>query len=155
MDPKENDLSDLIAGHLNPQGSHGQRDAFLKRFIDSLKLPEAFERTLASIQREHGTTHLTHVTRFVDVVLEFPDYAIAIENKPWAGAQASQLEGYRAHLDSRYGGRFCLIYLTADGRPPGSMSEEIVKDEMKAGRLALLSFQRHIPVLARRLHQDL
>lgn len=155
MDPKENDLSDLIAGHLNPQGSHGQRDAFLKRFIDSLKLPETFERTLASIQREHGTTHLTHVTRFVDVVLEFPDYAIAIENKPWAGAQASQLEGYRAHLDSRYGGRFCLIYLTADGRPPGSMSEEIVKDEMKAGRLALLSFQRHIPVLARRLHQDL
>lgn len=141
IDPNENDLSDLIAMLLDPRGNHGQGGAFLELFLERLKLPEVFDRTLVSINREHVTTHLTHARRFVDLVLEFRDYALAIENKPWAAEQVAQLEDYHAHLNVRYGGKFCLIYLTADGRPPHSMNGEMVEAELRSGRLVLWSFQ--------------
>ena len=58
--------------------------------------------------------------------------AIAIENKPWSKDENHQLRDYGRHLESKYDGRFNLVYLTPDGRTPAPNSIERKKrDELE------------------------
>jgi hypothetical protein len=52
----------------------------------------------------------------IDLLLESPGFAIAIENKINANEQSEQLERYKNYLQSRQGNSSVLIYLTLNGK---------------------------------------
>jgi hypothetical protein len=138
--PDENRLSDIIADLLDPRGTHGQGDAFLRLFGTELgvELPDELGR--ATVTREEPTTLLTNPLRRIDVVVDFGSSGLAIENKPWAGEQVDQIKDYIDQLRRRYGGRFVLVYLTGDGSPPPSVPPDALSRLEREGRFRLMPF---------------
>jgi len=91
IDPNENGLSDIIAELLNPNGSHGQGDIFLKGFLEII------------VEQKGYSTQNANLYRRIDITIEFDSgkSAIGIENKPWAGEQEDQIKDYKEHLSKK------------------------------------------------------
>lgn len=95
---REEDLSRAFAGLLNPRGEHGQREAFLRCFLDEIAAKEASSGGYPPAD-ENWNIHLeylTHENRRIDIVLNHPQSGrwLGIENKPWAGEQDRQAQHY-------------------------------------------------------------
>lgn len=144
--PDENRLSDILRDLLDPRGSHGQGQPFLRLFLGMLG-DQRIEQLLdanppVDVYREHRTWSIEEDRRRIDLVILIhgpPDFAIAIENKPWTGEQDKQMEAYAEHLDRAYGDRFSLLYLSGCGNPPETLGpwDQRLKD---AGRFHALPY---------------
>jgi len=115
----ENKVSSLLAFLLNPNGSHGQEDTFLKSFFEALEIDYPKEK-FVKITCEKVITN----NRRIDILIQFDRYALAIENKIWASDQNNQLLDYNAYLDKRYKGKYHLLYLNPYGSNPNVISME-------------------------------
>lgn len=110
--------SAFISELLNPKGSHGQNDTFLKLFIEIFCFKEKnIEAKSAKVRTEkHASAISEDRTRGgrVDIIItdKFQN-KIVIENKIYAGDQAYQLVRYNNDYPNSD-----LIYLTLDGREP-------------------------------------
>jgi len=128
LSPDENKLSDLIKILLEPEGIHGQGAKFLELFLNTLsqKIGRSFkyDPSKAKIEREKTTDK----NRRIDLFINLGRFVIAIENKPWAGEQESQLEDYFNWLQEEYGDNFVLIYLHGTGEEPTSIRREAVEN---------------------------
>ena len=115
--------SAFLAELLNPKGSHGKKDAYLRLFVEAMPLQDIDKSTLNTDDANVLTEKSTEEGR-LDIRIEFPSarYAIVIENKIYAGDQERQLERYRRHTEKAYRGGFTLLYLTLDGREPSEWS---------------------------------
>ncbi|MBC6612421.1 PD-(D/E)XK nuclease family protein [Hymenobacter sp. BT507] len=100
---------------LNPAGSHGLRDAFLKLFVEAIgftSFPTATARVVVEYDIGRVTADYSQGGR-IDIYLESAGQYLFIENKIYAHDQQNQLERYRAHRkDAR------LLYLTLEGAEP-------------------------------------
>lgn len=73
-----------MADLLDADGAHGQSDLFLREFLallrfDRERLPNRYAvRTQVPLLG-------SHVPGFLDILVDFGDFGIDIENKPWAG----------------------------------------------------------------------
>ena len=149
VDLDENRMSDVFAYLLNPDETHGQGELFLREFLSDVPLEWLSESgwSRVSIGREVITSRIENWNRRIDIEIAFQIadswVAIAIENKPWAGDQDQQLSDYARHLESMYGGRFKLIYLTPNGETPSEYSIKREKREEleNAGKLANASIR--------------
>ena len=149
IDLDENRMSDVFAYLLNPDETHGQGELFLREFLSDVPLEWLSESgwSRVSIGREVITSRIENWNRRIDIEIAFQIadswVAIAIENKPWAGDQDQQLSDYARHLESMYGGRFKLIYLTPNGETPSEYSIKREKREEleNAGKLANASIR--------------
>ncbi|MGI4823634.1 MAG: PD-(D/E)XK nuclease family protein [Janthinobacterium lividum] len=100
---------------LNPAGSHGLRDTFLKLFLRLINFPN-FDASRARLVVEH---HIGQINAEysqggrIDIYLEAAGQYIFIENKIYASDQQNQLGRYQAHRPSAR-----LLYLTLDGSEP-------------------------------------
>ena len=126
-------LSRIIADLLDPTGSHGQGELFLRAFLERL---EGFRETLrwpdldsrTSVRCEEKITG----ERRIDVVVEIKGpaeetHSMVLENKPYAHDQESQVKDY---LESRKKDDwYLLIYLSPRGSGPSE--ESIPKGELK------------------------
>ena len=128
----EDRMSDVFAYLLDPNETHGQRELFLGKFLEDATVNwlSGSSWSLTSIGREVPTTRIEKWNRKINIEIVFQiddgPAAIAIENKPWADDRDQQLSDYARHLESMYKGRFKLIYLTPDGKPP---SEDSIRRE--------------------------
>ena len=148
--PNENRLSDIIACLLEANGSHGQGSKFLDGFLKYLfnekqhnRIAELSGKQL-QVKREDPTHYNENRSRRIDITVDFEDFGIGIENKPWAGEQEYQLRDYYNHLKKKYKGQgqqFCLIYLTPYGGEPESIKPE---DFVQKGELYCLSYSSDI-----------
>jgi len=123
--------SAFIAEMLNPEGSHGQGDLFLKLFFRGLRsagrrtlagLPSDMEDRQWSVAREMSFTG--PVAGRIDIAIEAtgtPGILLAIENKIKHQDEERQLERYWHYGQSRQLGT-CLFYLTLDGSEPSKES---------------------------------
>ena len=113
---------------LNPAGSHGLKDAFLKLFVEAMskkQSPETkkfsdFDTAAAHLVVEHDIGRITTDYQQggrIDIYLESSGEYIFIENKIYAGDQQNQLARYLAH---RRNAR--LLYLTLDGKEASEWS---------------------------------
>lgn len=147
--PDENKLSAILADLLDPQGSHGQGDLFLRRLFEKLGLRSVAKlATNATIKREAPTHKILKYRRRIDVLVEAGTGALlAIENKVDSPEQTDQVKDYLEHL------RQCaldqplqtaLIYLTPNGRLPKSLPPETVKELQDRGTLHCWSYQRKL-----------
>jgi hypothetical protein len=147
IDPDENKLSDVLADLLDPKGNHGQGDLFLRLLFKQLDLgPDAKLAKDATVRREVPTHGILKYLRRIDVLVE-TFMLLAIENKVDSIDQPEQVKDYLEHL------RHCtqvrrapsmLIYLTRDGRPPESISREVVDQEVAGKRLCYWSYGRDL-----------
>jgi hypothetical protein len=120
IQPDENRLSDIIRDLLNPTGPHGQGDTFLRQF--AAKLPDqSVPVRPCSVFRENITSRIESHLRRIDILVDFDEFGLAIENKPWAGDQKDQISDYVAHLERRFAGKFAIVYLTGDAGKPTSL----------------------------------
>ena len=115
----ENALSYIIANILDPKGEHEQGSVFIELFTDFLthKMGDKPNEYLKLIGESHKkakciTESTTNNQRRIDIVIDFGNFGIGIENKPWAFDQKNQLRDYSEDLKSRYGENFLLVYLT-------------------------------------------
>lgn len=103
IQPDELKLSRIIGWMLSPTASHGQGAIFLKGFLRELGLPWPEPVCEAAVVRLEVLTHrIARNARRIDVLVTSGEYALGIENKPWAGDQHAQLSDYLAHLKREY-----------------------------------------------------
>lgn len=131
----ENKLSEILAFFLNPKGSHGQGDVFLRAFIEEIvKKDEAEEKVapeakISDEKFEIGKNPIIKTekvipktNRRIDIYIELKNSIIAIENKIWAVDQKAQLYDYVNYLDEQIKYNFPLLYLTPYEKEPDGHS---------------------------------
>jgi len=136
--PDETRISGILALLLNPKGEHGQGDLFLEEFVNTLKgfllNPTPLE-DLTDFSAAKVSTEVSTYYGRLDILVEFPNrFAIAIENKPWAGEQFQQLERYAEYLEKTYGGRYLLLFLSGSKRKAVSLSGDLKQKLQREGK---------------------
>ena len=135
---RETDLSRIFADLLNPSGSHGQGDSFLRLFVAELtrqgnEWSNKLGGVLPNVSLEKCKAHLEFPTeegRRIDIVLKIPYeekddvFWIGIENKPWAGYQDGQIADYLKALLQKPPGNALILCFSGDGCKP---SEDALK----------------------------
>lgn len=97
---------------LDPQGTHGCGDRFLKLFFETLDdCPSDLNAASFQVWKEASTPNGQ-----IDLLLESPHFGIAIENKIYAHEQPHQLARYATYLENQFPQNWLLFYLTLDGR---------------------------------------
>ncbi len=153
---REEDLSRVFGGLLDPGGTHGQGDTFLRLFLDEVREVldgEVKERFPAGNLR-NSRVYLEHRTdegRSIDIVVRVPSGAwIGIENKPWAGEQPNQVSDYWEYLhtkaDRETDSEAWLVYLSGDGNQSETLPEK-PEDKMRCPTLPYRGAERNSPSL--------
>ena len=112
--------SALIANLLDPKGSHGCGDAFLRAFFEIALKGTAYpfeECTLPHSYTEYYTGPIAGDTGGrIDILVKSSQYGLIIENKIYAGDQDKQLIRYDNYGKETFGADgYLLIYLTLFG----------------------------------------
>lgn len=105
-------ISGCIASLLDPVGTHGQGNIFLEAFLECIGLAAVWAKNSSScmvIPEKQANGQ-----RRIDIYLKFPNGAIGIENKPWAGDQDGQLTDYARYLKNDSGGKEWLLLFICD-----------------------------------------
>lgn len=106
--------SKIIAGFLNPQGSHGQGNLLLRLFLQTIENNDIIDldTSNAKVYTEYGIG----VDGRLDIFIENGSHGIIIENKVYAGDQPEQLKRYNDFAKEKYGeGNYMIYYLTLYG----------------------------------------
>lgn len=152
-------LSKIIGDLLNPKGSHGQQESFLRLFIEHC-LPRLYQQESpwqAFIDHlKHTSVHLEEQTgksdslRRMDIYLrnqvKGQSYGICIENKPYAADQRNQLTDYALELDKRQHSSWHIIYISEHSDAPSeySVKAETLKEWTEQGRFTAVRFSQLI-----------
>lgn len=124
--------SAIIGDLLNNKGSHGQKDTFLKLFLNEInnfeENTEQF-KVLQNFKSDKSTAYIEkHIGKVdysngeggrIDVLINDGFNNIIIENKVWASDQKLQLVRYNNQDKNAP-----IIYLTLDGKEPSIESKE-------------------------------
>ena len=118
--------SAILAELLNPKGSHGCKDLFLRFFLEML--PSQFEQPFDT---QNAETEVEFVIGEIseeeggrmDILVHSGNQAIIIENKIYASDQTNQLLRYHNYAQQKYGNKqYKLLYLTLYGKHPSDSS---------------------------------
>jgi hypothetical protein len=145
FEPDENKISDILADLLDPRGTHGQGDRFLRVLLEQLQ-PDLVSRlkSVPRVQREAPTFGILKYQRRIDILI-YGDVLVAVENKVDSLEQFEQVKDYLEHLRKRSGFTPAfLIYLTPNGRRPDSLSPQELEEHLTAGRLHLWSYAKQL-----------
>lgn len=132
---RSNELSHslILTNLLDAKGKHGQKDVFLKLFLEQInnrfkEEPHSYYNYLKNFNTSNSTAnkeiHLGGVNfetvkgGRVDIVITSEQENIIIENKIYAGDQDQQLLRYNNHYKNQP-----IIYLTLDGKEPSDGSK--------------------------------
>jgi hypothetical protein len=130
FDPNENKISEIIAYFLDPQNSHGQKDKFLRCFVNIFKLSKAIDCLNAGMPVEVKLESSANAQRRIDIIVIFGnnDFIIGIENKIWgAPEQKNQVGDYIDSLSDKSQDRYVLFYLSPTGDLPSGYSIDRIR----------------------------
>ena len=135
--------SALIANLLDPKGSHGCGDTFLRAFFEIALKERTYlfeDCTLPHSYTEYYTGPIAGDTGGrIDILVESKSshYGLIIENKIYAGDQDKQLTRYDNYGKKTFGaGRYLLVYLTLFGSE-ASKESTATKSAEEVGYLRL------------------
>ena len=173
LDGSELFHSNFLAWLLDPEGSHGLGENFLRRFLrrsgakTSLR---AGRYASSTVHREREIT-LDGGTGRLDILIvnQSPKFLCAIENKVWASETGNQLEFYRKALEFHYPEYMPhhLVFLTPSGDEPGNaeerenwtrmsytdilrLVERTIKEQSKSANADVMAMLRQYAVTLRR-----
>lgn len=127
---RETDLSRAFGGLLDPAGTHGQGDTFLRLFLGEIRcsLGRKLRKDFPYSDTRGCKVHLEYSTNRgrIDIVLEMPGNRwIGIENKPWAPEQENQISNYMKYLRSKTEKKDAwILYLSGNGNAPETLPEK-------------------------------
>lgn len=121
--------SAFIAELLDPNGSHGLGDQFLRSFVDTVDCLRSwnFDTKSAKVHKElsiGGKNEDCLEGGRIDITVESNGKAIIIENKIYAGDQEKQLVRYYNYGTKNCSNGFRLLYLTLNGDDASKYSRE-------------------------------
>lgn len=144
IEPDENKLSDILADLLDPKGTHGQGDLFLRRLFEQLGIVETGKLGEdAIVQREALTDKISNHLRRIDLLVR-AGVLLAIENKVDSFEQTDQVKDYLEYLcqcAKEKAIQTVLIYLTPNGRKPKSLALPALEELQKSNKLHCWSYQ--------------
>ena len=121
--------SAFIAHLLDPQGSHGCGNTFLKLFIETISDLQVLNFDLVNpikvkVEESIGTISNKNDTggRLDIIITDHNNNAIIIENKIYAADQKGQLLRYHKYAQDHHKEKYKLLYLTLDGHEPSKES---------------------------------
>ncbi|UOQ76549.1 PD-(D/E)XK nuclease family protein [Hymenobacter sp. 5516J-16] len=128
--------SRFLAELLDPHGTHGCGNTFLRLFLEQCGIkPTEFHIDTARMLRESNR---------IDILLHTNQEAVIIENKIWAGDQDKQLERYADIISGRRL-RYRILYLTPHGHEPSQQSVGKLADRADFRELiTCISYADHI-----------
>ena len=102
--------SNFLGWLLNPRENHGLGDYFIKRLLRRIfEDPKAKKlQDLMPVHAEglnYQKVIIKREWRHIDLLIQFPNLVICIENKVWANDNGKQLSEYRAVVEKEFGGR--------------------------------------------------
>lgn len=118
--------SAIIAELLDPHGSHGAGDFYLKQFLhilecDDFPLDAKRVKPNSKITERYIGPKTETTGGRIDIIIEGEKHALIIENKPGNEDQKRQLLRYHNYVDKNYEDSI-LVYLTKDGREASDYS---------------------------------
>lgn len=115
-------LSRMIGELLNPNGTHAQRSIFLDLFIELFLKNSCFPKKIKKVNLE--LEHQISSGGRIDILVDFDKkFGIAIENKPYAAEQKTQIKRYSEYMSEQYGEmNYLILYLSRDGSLPSEYS---------------------------------
>lgn len=141
--------SAFIAALLDPKGTHGNGDLYLKLFLQSvpgLSGMENFDTTNAIVEYEHiiGNGRINKDYTYggrIDILIQSGDIAIIIENKIYAEDQEKQLYRYKQFAEKNEKiSQYHILYLTLGGKKASSGSLYNMTEE----DYTRISYKEHI-----------
>lgn len=131
-------LSRIFGDFLDPSGTHGQGDRFLRLFLDELmRQGNGWSKNLRHILSNDALKECkvdvpfrTQEGREIDIVLKIRYknrdcfLCIGVENKPWARDLERQIADYLKDLLKKCPGNACMLYFSGDGKEPSENSLE-------------------------------
>ena len=125
--------STIIASFLDPNGSHGQKDLYLKLFLSVVGDNTNLETPSSSVYTEYVIEDGR-----IDILIEDNvGRGVIIENKIYASDQDKQLIRYNSFAKNKYKGGYTIYYLTLDGC-------DASKDSSKNINYVRISYSKHI-----------
>ena len=123
-------ISRCIASLLDPRGKHGQGNLFLEAFLQCIGSAASWAKNAGSClvvpeKQANGQ-------RRIDIHLEFPNGAIGIENKPWAGDQDNQLTDYARYLKDAAGAKKWLLLFLCDRDPSDNSMTQCEQEKLSS-----------------------
>lgn len=111
IDHYENRHSKILAEFLNPHGTHGLGDEFLRLFLAQQRIDFVVTPSC------EVTTELSMNKGRMDIVIRGEEWVVVIENKVCATEQEDQLTRYWEWAKANYGEKNSrILYLTLDGK---------------------------------------
>jgi hypothetical protein len=132
LDVESDELSHsrILTDILNPNGSHGCDDIFLKLFFEKYLsgiLANNFDFSKCQVYREYDTRDFGRI----DIYINCQCFGVVIENKIYAGDQYEQLKRYDDFLaKNNFREKSHIFYLTLHGSEASAQSKRDV-DEYK------------------------
>ena len=146
IERRERQHSALLAWLLDPRGSHGLRDYFLRRFL-SAAAADAHERNIANVTPldvdgwKLGSVEVATERHNIDILIVDEEDALVcfIENKVGSGEHSDQLSKYLDTVSHEYEDLTPLpIFLTPEGLEPESDFDSSRYIPMDYGKVAAL-----------------
>ena len=137
--------SRLLGELLNPRGSHGQNEVFLKLFISTIGLENHYQNddllkeAIVLVEENIGNITDDYLKGGrIDIVVKFPNQLkeIVIENKIYANDQKNQLGRYFEKYPKAN-----IIYLTLFERIPENYS---LGDKLTLSGVNCITYKKHI-----------
>ncbi|MFW6312237.1 MAG: PD-(D/E)XK nuclease family protein, partial [Nanoarchaeota archaeon] len=113
--------SNIFAWLLNPQGSHGLKTKFLKRFIEDIN--KSSNNPIEFSSKAYQSFKIRREWNFIDLTLIHKEMQsiIIIENKIWSNESDHQLESYQKIIEANYPNYIKkYVYLTPFGEKPSN-----------------------------------
>lgn len=138
IEPNEARVTKILGDILDPKGSHGQGDVFLRSFLKAMGFarPTSEEIENAAVRPEDRTNE----NRRVDLTVTMGPHILGLENKIGAGEQPEQIGHYMQWLRTNANGSWLLIFLTPDGCVPTTCDEQEWKAAVKNNQALSLPY---------------
>lgn len=121
-------VSRMLAVLLDPKGSHAQRGLFLHLFLKEVGITWPMEVCDSATL----DTEFHFDDGRLDILIRSGDYALAIENKLWAGSPERQIERYLAFMAREKRRHSAVVFLSPTGAEPPKSS--LLPEHVQAAR---------------------
>ncbi len=151
-------LSSIVAVFLDIKGIHGQGSLFLDIFISCFgnqKLKDLKNRDF-KVYKEYSANG----NRRIDILLKNNDFAIIIENKPYAGDQKDQITDYIEYMEEEhqpnYKNKLFTIYLNKTKSEPGNFSNsklKLLKEKQANNEFKIITYDMFAKIYLKKCYE--